>query len=198
MISVGITGGIGSGKSTVARIWKSLGARVVYADDLAKELMRTDPELKKKLSKTFGEETYASDGSLNKPHLIKEAFHKNRVDELNAIVHPAIREETRKLIKQAERGSVQLFAYEAAILLNEGRPDYLDVVLLVTSEREKRLKRVSERDSVDASDVAARMTKQPDFKSLGHLVDYTIENNGSLDELREKSIQLYNYLIGNP
>lgn len=198
MISVGITGGIGSGKSTVANIWETLGARVVYADNLAKELMTTDPELKKKLSQTFGEESYAADGSLNKSHLIKEAFHKNRVEELNTIVHPAIRTEVHRLIQEAEKSGVQLFAYEAAILLNEGRPDYLDVVVLVSSNREKRLERVSNRDAVDASDVAARMAKQPDFASLGHLVDYTIENNGTLDELREESVQLYNHLIGNP
>lgn len=198
MISVGITGGIGSGKTTVARIWETLGARVVYADDLAKELMRTDSELKKKLTATFGKDTYTTDGSLNKPHLIKEAFHKNRVDELNAIVHPAIRQEAHKLIKQATKDDVKLFAYEAAILLNEGRPNYLDKIVLVTSDRKTRLKRVSERDSVNASDVAARMTKQPDFSSLTHLVDFTIENNGSLDELRQAAIQLYNTLIGNP
>lgn len=198
MISVGITGGIGSGKTTVAKIWESLGARVVYADDLAKELMQTDPQLKEKLSDKFGEEAFNPDGSLNKPHLIKEAFQQNRVDELNAIVHPAIRKETKNLIKQAEKSGEQIFAYEAAILLNNGRPDYLDVVVLVTSDREKRLERVSTRDLVDESDVAARMTKQPDFGSLLHLVDYTLKNNGTQEELRDKSIQLYNKLIGNP
>ena len=198
MISVGITGGIGSGKTTVAKIWESLGATVVYADDLAKQLMQTDPDLKRKLSETFGEETYNSDGSLNKPHLIKEAFHKNRVDELNSIVHPAIRIQAKDLIKKAEREGTELFAYEAAILLNEGRPDYLDVVVLVTSDRETRLARVSERDSVDSSDVAARMAKQPDFSTLTHLVDYTIENNSTLDDLKKRAERLYHSLIGNP
>lgn len=198
MISVGLTGGIGSGKSTVAQIWDTLGAKIVYADDLAKELMQTDPNLKCKLTDTFGKETYNSNGSLNKPHLIAEAFHKNRVEELNSIVHPAIRAESQKLIKQAEKGGTELFVYEAAILLNEGRPEYVDLVVLVTSDRENRLARVSERDSVDVSDVAARMAKQPDFKSLAHFVDYTIENNGTLEELREKAVGLYNSLIGNP
>jgi len=198
MITVGITGGIGSGKSTVASIWDSLGAKVVYADDLAKHLMQTDPDLKNKLSETFGMETYNSDGSLNKPHLIKEAFHKNRVEELNSIVHPAIRIEAISCIKRAKKKGYKLFAYEAAILLNEGRPEYLDVVLLVSSKRETRLERVSERDSVDISDVEARMVKQPDFSSLEHLVDYTIENDGTLEELKVKSVNLYHELIGNP
>jgi len=197
MISVGITGGIGSGKSTVARIWESLGAEVVFADDLAKELMRTDPVLIQKLKDTFGKQTYNPDGSLNKPHLIKEAFQKNRVKELNSIVHPAMRIEIQNLITQADKAGAELFAYEAAILLNNGRPDYLDLVVLVTSDRNSRLARVSERDSVNEEEVAARMGKQPDFATLTHLADYIINNNGTLDELREKSVNLYQELIGN-
>jgi len=197
MISVGITGGIGSGKSTVARIWESLGAEVVFADDLAKELMRTDPVLIQKLKDTFGKQTYNPDGSLNKPHLIKEAFQKNRVKELNSIVHPTMRIEIQNLITQADKAGAELFAYEAAILLNNGRPDYLDLVVLVTSDRNSRLARVSERDSVNEEEVAARMGKQPDFATLTHLADYIINNNGTLDELREKSVNLYQELIGN-
>jgi len=197
MISVGITGGIGSGKSTVARTWESLGAEVVFADDLAKELMQADPVLRQNLTDTFGEQTFNPDGSLNKPHLIEEAFHKNRVEELNSIVHPAIHKEIQSQIARAEEAGIKLFAYEAAILLNNGRPDYLDVVVLVTSNRNKRLARVSERDSVDERDVAARMAKQPDFATLTHLADHVIENNGSLDDLREKSAGLYYKLIGN-
>ena len=197
MISVGITGGIGSGKSTVARTWESLGAEVVFADDLAKELMQADPVLRQNLTDTFGEQTFNPDGSLNKPHLIEEAFHKNRVEELNSIVHPAIHKEIQSQIARAEEAGIKLFAYEAAILLNNGRPDYLDVVVLVTSNRKKRLARVSERDSVDERDVAARMAKQPDFSTLTHLADHVIENNGSLDDLREKSAGLYYKLIGN-
>lgn len=197
MISVGITGGIGSGKSTVARTFEKLGAKVVFADDLAKEMMESDPNLKRNLSDAFGSQTYNSDGSLNKPHLIKEAFHKNRVEELNSIVHPAIRTEVKDLIEQAKDAGISLFAYEAAILLNEGRPDYLDLVVLVTSKRKTRLKRVSERDSAEIAEIEARMAKQPDFNSLTHLVDYTIVNDGSLAELREKSEFLYSEIVGN-
>jgi dephospho-CoA kinase len=197
MISVGITGGIGSGKTTVARVWESLGARVVFADDLAKEMMQTDTQLIRKLKNTFGDHAYLADGSLNKPHLIKEAFEKNRVEELNAIVHPAIRRQTKKLIDKAAQEGVELFAYEAAILLNEGRPDYLDVVVLVTSDKKKRLDRVTKRDETGEDEVLARMAKQPDFSSLAHLVDHKIENNGSLEELKTESARLYNQLIGN-
>lgn len=202
MITVGITGGIGSGKTTVARIWDELGARVVYADDLAKELMRTDPDLKRQLVEVFGEETYSASGELNKSHLIREAFHNGRVNELNAVVHPAVREKIQELAEEARHSAsnkeTDLFAYEAAILLNEGRPKYVDKVLIVLSDKELRMKRVSQRDSVDPGEVLARMDIQPDFHQLTHLADHILENNGSLEELREKAKNLYDELIGNP
>jgi len=197
MITVGITGGIGSGKTTVAKTWERLGAHVIFADDLAKELMHSDPILKENLIQTFGEKTYTKSGELNKPHLIKEAFQKNRVEELNAIVHPEIRLEIQTRIASARENGVKLFAYEAAILLNEGRPDYVDKVLMVNSERNTRIDRVAKRDTVPESAVIERMAKQPDFDSLSHLADYIIENNGTLTELEEKAAKLYRELIGN-
>lgn len=199
MITVGITGGIGSGKSTVASVWSELGATVVYADDLAKKLMRTDPQLKQKLLDLFGEETYLESGELNKPHLIREAFHNERVEELNKAVHPAVRKKIVEMIREAKKNHSEsgVFAYEAAILLNNGRPEYVDKVLIVLSDSQLRQERVSRRDSVEAADVIARMNQQPDFRKLTHLADYVIENDGTLEELREKAESLYSKLIGN-
>lgn len=198
MITAGLTGGIGSGKSAVARELEKQGAFVVYADDLAKKLMREDQALIKKLTNVFGDETYHPDGSLNKPFLIEEAFHKNRVDELNAVVHPAMREKARDLINTARAEGKKLFVYEAAVLLNEGRPGYLDKVVIVTADRELRIKRVMLRDGVSREEVQARMEKQPDYETLLDLADIVIENNGSLQELIAKSNELYLSLIGNP
>lgn len=197
MITVGITGGIGSGKTAFTKVWESLGARVVYADDLAKEMMQTEPTLIKSLKKTFGEETYNDDGTLNKPHLIEQAFKKDRVDELNSIVHPAIQRKTKALIEEAEEDAAEVFAYEAAILLNYGRPDYFDYIVLVTSDREKRINRVAKRDSVKEDEVVARLEKQPDFDSLHHFADFIISNNGTFQELEVKAKSLYRKLIGN-
>lgn len=195
MITVGVTGGIGSGKTTVCKEWEKLGAKVVYADDLAKELMVKDEQLKKSLIKTFGTETYNSDGSLNRPHLIQHAFEEGRVEKLNQLVHPAVAKKFRQISHEAKQSGEKMVVEEAALLLNNGRPSVFDVIVIVTSDRQDRLQRVVNRDSVTIEKVTERDNKQPEFEELLHLADYTIENNGSLEELKEKSNRLYHRIL---
>lgn len=194
MIIVGVTGGIGSGKTTVCKIWEKLGATVVYADELARELMIKSEPLKKKLITLFGEETYLKDGTLNKPYLIKEAFEKGRVQELNDAVHPAVAKEFALICEKERKSGADLVVKEAAILLNKGRPRGIDKVVLVLSNAENRIERVKKRDNTSAEDVVARMDKQPDFEDLSHLADYIIYNNGSLEELEDKARKVYSDL----
>ena len=195
MIKVGITGGIGSGKSTVCKEWEKLGAVVFFADDVAKELMVTDPAVRKKLTDAFGPQTYKADGSLNKAHLIEEAFKKDRVQELNAIVHPEVGRAFQKKSEEFADEGKSLIVKEAALLLNKGRPDDLDVVVIVLSESKNRIDRVVQRDGVTHEEVQSRIEKQPDFDQLLHLADYTIINNGSLDQLNIKASELYQKVI---
>lgn len=191
MITVGVTGGIGSGKTTVCKEWEKLGAKVIYADDLAKELMVHDHELRKKLITTFGEDTYHQDGTLNRAHLIRHAFEGERVKELNEIVHPAVASKFKEISKKAEQDGEKMLVEEAALLLNKGRPSFLDIIVIVMSERTNRLKRVIRRDSVSEEKILERDQKQPDFESLVHLADYVVENNGTLENLKKRSIELY-------
>jgi dephospho-CoA kinase len=194
MIVAGVTGGIGSGKTTFCKEWEKLGARVVYADDLAKDLMVSDPELMQDLKNAFGPQTYNDDGSLNKPHLIEEAFARNRVQELNAIVHPAVGKAFSEMCKKFEKEGVKLAVKEAALLLNKGRPDGLDVVVIVTAPERERIDRVKSRDAVSDDEVKARLENQPDFSKLTHLADYVINNSGSEEELKSKARELYRQL----
>ena len=194
MKSVGVVGGIGSGKTTVCKVWEKLGATVIYADDLAKELMQTDPELQKELITIFGSETYNSDGSLNKPHLINEAFNNNRVDELNNAVHPILRKKLKNLAVSSEQAGVELFVVEAAILLNDRRPDFPGIIVLVTADRDQRVNRVADRDEVSEDEILARMDKQPNFNELTHLADFKIKNNGTPAALESRAIELFEKL----
>ena len=195
MLKIGITGGIGSGKTTVCNIWQSLGAYILKADDLAKEIMISNPEVKNKISNTFGEESYHRDGSLNRQHLAEEAFAKGKVEELNNIVHPVIPEATERIMNQAKSDNVQVFVYEAALLLQNLRPKKLDKVVLVLSDRKKRVKRVVERDNVDEQKVIDRINKQQNFEELTDQADIIIHNNGTLKDLKEKATEIYHTFV---
>lgn len=189
MLKIGITGGIGSGKTTICNVWQSLGAYILNADDLAKKIMIENPEVKDEIIKTFGEESYNSDGSLNRAYLAEEAFAKGRVQELNAIVHPAIPKASQKIMEKAE--GIDVFVYEAALLLQNLRPNNLDKIVLVLSEQDRRVERVANRDDVEEQQVIERINKQQNFEELSDQADIIIRNDGTLKELEEQARQLY-------
>ncbi|MFY0697254.1 MAG: dephospho-CoA kinase [Balneola sp.] len=187
MIRVGVTGGIGSGKTTLCKEWERLGAFVVYADDLAKKLMVEDEELVKRIISVFGDEAYHEDGSLNRHYLAHEAFEKGRVSELNRLVHPVLWKKVEEISAQKEREGVDVFVKEAAILLQHGRPEDLDYVVLVEADEQQRTKRVVERDNSDRKKVEGRISAQQDFSALTNLADFVVTNDEGVTELKEKA-----------
>ncbi len=194
MLKIGITGGIGSGKSTVCRVWQSLGAFVIYADDLAKSLMANDKNVKGQLVEAFGKECFHSDGSLNRKYLADEAFHKGRTEELNKIVHPAVIDEVKRKISDLQQQDYNLMVYEAALMLQNGRPAYLNKIVLVLADEEKRIARVAARDEVDKKSIIDRINRQQDFELLSAQVDVIIRNNGTEKELELKARDVYQKL----
>ncbi|MEX0719263.1 MAG: dephospho-CoA kinase [Balneolaceae bacterium] len=194
MIKVGITGGIGSGKTTFCKEWEKLGVYVLYADDFAKNLMQDDEELRGKIKHAFGEAAYQPDGKLNRSYLATEAFEKGRVEELNALVHPVLWKRVEDLAEQKAKEGVEIFAKEAAILLNNGRPEHLDYVILLLSDEEKRTQRVMKRDNAEKEQILSRIEKQPDFESLTHLSDFIVLNDGTLEELKKKADEILNLI----
>jgi dephospho-CoA kinase len=195
MIKVGLTGGIGSGKTTFCKEWEKLGAYVLYADDFAKQLMQEDPKLQQKIKQVFGDESFDSDGNLNRPYLAREAFEKGRVEELNELVHPVLWDRAEELVDKKEQEGVKVFVKEAAILLQNGRPKNLDYVIIVMADQEQRLERTVERDQSSKKQVEGRMEKQPDFQSLAHLADFIVLNNGTHEELKSKAQEIFDKLV---
>lgn len=191
MVKVGITGGIGSGKTVFCNIFESHGAYVLNADELAKNIMVENPSVKKEIIDTFGAKSYKKDGSLNREYLAEQAFNKDRVEELNDIVHPRIPKTASQLMNKAEKEGYDVFVYEAALLLQNLRPENLDYVILLLAEKEKRIRRVQERDGVKKELVIDRMQHQQNFEELTHLADIVIENNGTLEELEAKAEKVY-------
>ena len=196
MIKVGVTGGIGTGKSTFCQVWEQLGAFVVYADDFAKHLMITDSELIARIKSVFGDKSYFESGELNRSYLAEEAFKKGRVEELNAIVHPLFWSRLSELENQKEQEGVKIFVKEAAILLQNGRPDDLDLVVILTADESTRVQRVIERDNTTEDSVQGRILKQQDFAEISHLADFIVVNNSSLEDLSAKAKELF-YIISS-
>ncbi len=191
MIKVGVTGGIGSGKTTFCKEWEKQGAYVVYADDLAKELMVSDQELIRDIKSTFGGSSYHSDGSLNRVFLAQEAFEKGRVEELNKLVHPVLWRKVGELEFQQELDGTDVFVREAAILLNKGRPKDLDFVVVLKAGEQDRIKWVVERDRSNVQKVSDRISAQQPTKELIKYADFVITNNGSMEELQMKAKELF-------
>ena len=191
MIRVGVTGGIGSGKTAFCKKLEKLGAFVLYADDFAKELMVTDSELITSIKQTFGDEAYFEDGSLNREYLAEEAFAKGRVEELNNLVHPVLWKRTEALAESKEKEGEEVFVKEAAILLNNGRPQELDYVILVLADEKERIKRTVQRDKSSNEKVKERISKQPDFTKKTNLADFVVENNETLDDLEKEAERIF-------
>lgn len=175
-LKIGITGGIGSGKSYVAKIFKALGVPFYDADKEAKALMNTNQDIKTALTDEFGSEVYDIRGRLNRSYLASQVFKdKERLDKLNAVVHPIV-------IQHGEDWALsQTFPYslkEAALLFESGSYKKLDYTILVTAPTDIRIKRVMQRDAITREEVLDRMNKQLSDEEKQKLADFTIVNDG--------------------
>jgi dephospho-CoA kinase len=180
MIKVGLTGGIGSGKTTVAKIFELLGVPVYYADDAAKRIMNEDEELKTAIQKHFGRDSYKN-GELDRTYLASKVFNDSfQLEILNSLVHPAtIRDAARWMSQQfAESGGQTPYAIkEAALIFESGAAEQLDYVIGVYAPAELRIKRTMERNNSSYDEVVKRMNNQMDEKIKMKLCDFVIFND---------------------
>lgn len=174
-LKIGITGGIGVGKSVVTKIFKVLGIPTYDADKEAKDIMIKNDAVRDALISTFGSEVYFEDGSLNREWLGKRVFSNSvELNKLNAIVHPAVIQDADDWANsQTSTYSVK----EAALLFESGSYKKLDINILVVSPLELRIKRVMERDRVDREEVLRRISKQMPEEEKEKLADYLIYND---------------------
>ncbi|WP_166334584.1 dephospho-CoA kinase [Sphingobacterium chungjuense] len=176
-LRVGITGGIGAGKSIVCRLFQVLGIPVYDADQEAKNIMVEDEAVVASLKKAFGAQVYQASGELDRAYLAEMVFNdKAKLDELNSIVHPAVIH-AGETWADAQEGAYSL--KEAALLFESGSYKKLDFTIMVTADEAIRIQRVMERDKVTEQQVRARMEKQwPDSQKIA-LADALIINDGT-------------------
>ncbi len=193
MLNIGITGGIGSGKTTVCKIFETLGIPIYYADDRAKFLMVTDAKLIEDIKNVFGDDAYLEDGSLNRSHIAKLAFNdRSLLNQLNGLVHPAVRKDTQNWANQ-QVGHPYILK-EAALHFETGGYKLMDKMITVFAPKEMRIQRVLQRDSVTRQEVEARIDKQlPDEKKM-ELADFIIYNDGS-KSLIQQVLEVHRQLI---
>ena len=176
-IRVGVTGGIGSGKTLVCKVIETLGYPVFYSDIVAKTITDTDPLVITQVKKIFGDGIYYN-GMLNRKKVAKLVFTNNDLlAGLNSIVHPAVARAFEQWCLQ--NSSSQLVFKEAAILFETGVYLELHKTILITAPEDIRIKRVIERDGCTESEVRARMANQMTDEEKKRLADFTIDNSSN-------------------
>ncbi|MFN0013872.1 MAG: dephospho-CoA kinase [Saprospiraceae bacterium] len=178
-LRVGVTGGIGSGKSTVCRIFEALGVPVYDADHWAKWLIVNDPEVRAALVNLFGSEAYQPDGSYDRARVAGIVFsNPEKLAALNAAVHPAVERHSRAWHDQQTLGGCAYTIKEAALMVESGSHRLLDVLVVVTAPEDVRVRRVMERDGVSEAAVLARLHSQMPEADKAALADFRIVNDG--------------------
>jgi dephospho-CoA kinase len=173
-LRIGLTGGLGSGKTTVAKVFEVLGVPVYYADDAAKRIMNSDPEVRKQIINHFGSKSYSASG-LNRQYLAAMVFHdKQKLDLLNSIVHPVTINDAEEWMRR------QTAAYaikEAALIFESGAQKDLDLVIGVSAPVSLSIHRAMKRDSLSREEVKRRMDRQISDTIKMRLCDHVILND---------------------
>jgi dephospho-CoA kinase len=174
MLKVGLTGGIGAGKSIVASIFRLLNVPVYDADTAAKNLMNQDEALKEKIIQNFGSSAYLN-GSLNRPYISAQVFsNKEKLELLNSLVHPATIKDANKWFEKQQSPYV---IKEAALLFESGTAADYDYVIGVTAPEAMRIKRAMNRDNATREQIKERMKNQMEESIKMKLCDYIIHND---------------------
>jgi dephospho-CoA kinase len=193
MLKVGITGGIGSGKSLISEIFALLGAPVYDSDKRAKEIMHDNEEVRRGVIDEFGAESYNDDGSLNRQHIASQVFSDDvMLGKLNAIVHPAVGTDFEYWCDR--HADSPYIIKEAALVFEAGINTSLDKVILVFAPEGVRISRVMQRDQIDEESVRNRIANQWSDEKKAPLSDFVIVNDGNESLLRQ-ALEIHNFLL---
>ncbi len=193
---IAITGGMGTGQSTVCQFLQKLGARTINADTVAKREIEGNHQLQKELKKSFGAKIFYRNGKLNRKLLAKIAFSDEaKTARLNKIVHPQMVSRIIDIIEESrESGKYKLIVVDAALIYELSLEHMFEAVVVVTSKMKNRLERIKKRDQLNEKEINDRMSKQIPIEEKIQWADFVIENNESLELLEKKTVKLFHEL----
>lgn len=186
MFLIGLTGGIGSGKTTVATRLKGLGARIVDADKIAREIVEPGEPALAELAEAF-DGVLNADGSLNRAELARQAFAApDATEKLNSITHPRIRERTLERFAEARTDDVSVLVYDMPLLIENGEYKKMDHVLVVDAADEIRIDRLVNSRGLDEEDARRRIAAQISREERLAAADSVVDNSGTRDQLLQQ------------
>ena len=196
MLKVGVTGGIGSGKSTVSRFFSALGVPVYDSDQRAKSLMQYDDSIRSKIKIEFGDNAYHKN-ELNRSYLAEIVFkNESKLKQLNAIVHPVVKTDFINWLSQ--NSNAKLIIKEAAIMIESGAYKDLDKLIVVNASMNQKIKWIKQRDHLSLEDIKNRIQNQLSDEIRNQYADFIIENNSGKMELKQQVLSIYNKLTDQP
>jgi len=185
MKKIGLTGGIGSGKSTVAKLLADAGFAIVDADKIAREIMEPGSPVLDDVAAEFGDDLIRADGSLDRGELARRAFvDKQATEKLNSITHPAIRAESERRFAAAEAAGEPAVVYDMPLLVELGMNRDMDLTVVVDVDAEERVRRLTSSRGLDEADARARIDQQIDAATRNAAADVIIDNNGDESALK--------------
>jgi len=193
---IGLTGSIGSGKSTVAGFFRELGARLIDADMVARKVVEPGKPALKKLTDAFGSKILNTDGTLNRKIVADIVFNSDEKRELlNSIIHPAIFDETNRSIDDFKKDNADIVIIEAALLLEKkGLIKLIDKLIVVSIDEETQKKRLIGRGDLTHEQINARIKSQLSNSEKIKHADYIIDNNGNQEETRKHVMEIWSKL----
>ena len=199
-IVVSITGGIGTGKSELSSYISSRGFPVISSDTNAKQIMTSDSNVINMIKSAFGDESYLSDGSLNSAYISSIVFGTSsgtgeNLEKLNSIVHPRTIELMIDQVEELEKAGHELVFVESALTFEAGLEEGFDYIIVVDSNEDNIIARVSQRSGMTAAEIKERINKQMPQSEKVRMADFVISNNGTIDELRSSIDFIINVLL---
>ena len=195
-IIIGLTGGIASGKSTVAKRWRERGAAIIDADQVAREVVIRGEQAYDAICKEFGTEILGPDQELDRPKLGRIVFgDPEKLEQLNRLVHPAMMQRIAELVRSYQEVGCPWIVYEAALIIEKGLNPTLTEVISVITSPSTQVARLRRRNSYTDNEARERMAAQTDNETRRAKSDHLIENNGTLAELEIEADRHFDRLV---